>query len=250
MKKSSLLALSLVSLVALVGCGKKDAGGAKKVSAEDFDAKGEAIQEEWDEKSAEDPEFDPFHYYAKIDYKYSAKVTGTYIDPNVPSGKYSSKASFHVIYSGGWVIDPDEAEEYDEEDLAVIDEIISDAFSYDNYPFYGVATYFEEYYAAQIEAGAMKFEWYLPFKAVLSQFFAGEFTEPDPDDPEADPIPATYSGSFVETIKWNDSGETTYYQSVEKYEEKYEGHPELDCSYVETYEYKITYQAVPEKYLA
>lgn len=249
MKKSSLLALALASLVSLVGCGKKDAG-AKKVSAEDWDAKGEAIQEEWAEKAEEDPEFDPYHYYAKLDYKYSAKVTGTYVDPEVPSGKYSSKASFHVLYSGGWMLDPDEAEEYDEESLYAIDEIISDAFSYDSYPFYGFATYLEEYYAEQIEAGAMKTEWYLPYKAVLSQFFAGDFTEPDPDDPEADPIPATYGGSFVETIKWNNSAEVTYYQSVEKYEEKYEGHPELDRSYVETYEYKITYQAVPEKYLA
>ena len=121
MKKSSLLSLSLVSLVALVGCGKKGSASPK-----DLDKKVTSLCNGYfiDGKIT-----DPLT--AVLTVSQSLEITGYYAVLNdMEPGKYSNKVSFNIAYNPAsyeWEVDPQEGEEWSEEDLEAAAELIEDA---------------------------------------------------------------------------------------------------------------------------
>ena len=115
MKKRSLLALSLVSLVSLVGCGKDGAKGAVKCSADVFD---ELFAAQLGQSYA-------YYYLNGTDFAYDS-VTIKYSISDKNTGffaelyeDYADKGSFEAIVSGsfGSALEVDESQEYSEEDL-------------------------------------------------------------------------------------------------------------------------------------
>ena len=128
MKKRSLLALSLVSLVSLVGCGKDGASGAVKCSAATFD----------DLVSAQfglyyiDSDIGDFgdYLYAEVSYSLEQVITGSYLDPEDDPEDYNWKLKGKFIAvqdlsSYSWSVDPDQG--YTEEELEDYDFALEDA---------------------------------------------------------------------------------------------------------------------------
>ena len=121
MKKSSLLSLSLVSLVALVGCGKKGSASPK-----DLDKKVTALVNKYFiDGTITDP------LTAVLTVTQELEIRGYYAVMNdMEPGKYTDKASFHIAYNQAsyeWEVDPQEGEEWTEEELDAAAELIEDA---------------------------------------------------------------------------------------------------------------------------
>ena len=124
MKKRSLLALSLVSLVSLVGCGKDGAKGAVKCSADVFD---ELFAAQLGQSYA-------YYYLNGADFAYDS-VTIKYSISDTNTGyfaelyeDYADKGSFEAIVSGsfGQALAVDESQEYSEEDLERFNIVLAD----------------------------------------------------------------------------------------------------------------------------
>ena len=129
MKKSSLLTLSLVSLVALVGCGKKDAGG-KKVNARKFD---EAYAK-FLEKNSDDDGYLTFEFHESGTLSYKQSVSGSgalvevYFDEDEPtSQKYSGSFDF-VTNPDTYEFEPAEVEGWSDEDYAAAAGLLEECY--------------------------------------------------------------------------------------------------------------------------
>lgn len=124
MKKSSLFALSLASLVGLVGCGKSEGG----FSAKSMDKKAASIVKAyWIDGTIED------RSNAILSFRQELTVSGSYVEAyevDAP-GKYVAEDSFHIAYNEAtyeWEVDPQEGEEWSPEDLAEAAETINESY--------------------------------------------------------------------------------------------------------------------------
>ena len=163
MKKSSLLALSLASLVALVGCGKESSGSTPKA----LDKKAAKLAVDYFVEGTI-----PEAVKAILSFKQEVTISGSYADEEYPAGTYKFEGSFHIAYNSEtyeWEVDPQEGEEWSEEDLADAAEVIEAAglqytvsvIPYLVYNYMGYdeeegyyCTYFQEYaeYLAEYDA--------------------------------------------------------------------------------------------------
>ena len=212
MKKSSLLALSLTSLVALVGCGKSGSSGPTKISGEKFDAELEAILEKYQDGTYALP------VQAELTYEFSYKCSGYYVDVmgNKESGK--GKVSFGIqlySYQSHFYWDPIPEEDWDEEDLAEARDIVSDAYL--SYQVVQQQVYFTEmFWVPVMYAGAFSsvsgldfFKSPLGMKADQS----GDFEEAE----------LGIKGSYSLSEAWTYSKEALLTKFVSKYSESLKG---------------------------
>ena len=249
MKKSSLLALSLASLVALVGCGKD---GANKVSGEKFDEALSKQVEKLEAKYEEDPEYDPWHYYGLVKYSYSFSGTGA-------AAPYAEKFSvkFHIIYGQyGWEPYPVEGDaegsaedgSWTEDDYDTAYSIMEELFYFDQLLNYvGMGAYLDETYADN-ENVSVSFTTD-PFSMTMAQSYKGEEEVNLGTEEEPDMALDKWSQSRSETYTWNKLGESLTYTIVEKSSEKIEGHKDISYSYTEKESYSVKYLELPEELL-
>ena len=119
MKKSSLLAISVASLVALVGCGKQASASAK-----DLDKKAAALFTQFYEGSIPEEALT-----AVFSYQQTLKVSGSSATETYPAGTYNFDGSFHIKYNSTsyeWEVDPQEGEEWTPADIEEMNELVND----------------------------------------------------------------------------------------------------------------------------
>ena len=249
MKRSSLLALSLVALLGLTGCNKK---ALNKVSAEQFDAKIDSINEGLEEKYAEDPTYDPFDYYGLLTYSYNEKRTGTFVSEENPSGVTKVTKKFHIVYTNSWEPYPVEGDSaghgengaWTDEDYADANEIIFTAFILDGLLFNpGFAAGIEEEYA---DDETVKYSFYLnPFRFDFSSKESGEDEYNRGSEGEAEMATYNWIYNIKTSVVWNSIGELTSFKRDVEIKDDYPQDPQLNRSRTAKESYTVKYLPLP-----
>lgn len=267
MKKRSLLAISLVSLVGLVGCGKQASGAAAKCSAAAFDdltaaQYGVYCFDNWSGKFAD---LDPDR--AEIKFVMEQKVSGACTNGGYYES-YSYKGSFLAVYdseSYEWSVD--EEQDYSEEDLELFSYVLYQsyigsvswiyAYQYD----IGMGAYYEaqcEYINEYYEGVNYSVSFTTAPAYTLKFKEAGDDTawvypeaEDDPeteDVDESEPYEAevTYTASGTESAAFAQRyGYCTYYLEEQTYSQKGVDDKAADGKYSTKFEYSIKYSKAP-----
>lgn len=240
MKKSSLFALSLASLVGLVGCGKSEGG----FSAKSLDKKAASIAKAyWVDGTIED------RSNAILSFKQELTVSGSYVEAyglDAP-GKYVAEDSFHIAYDDAayeWNVDPQEGEEWSQDDLDEAAETISASYlnyttsfiaylvanscSYDEKGNF-ICSYFQEL-EAQVKADGLK----VSFSGKpLSWGYSGSFSGTEEG--------VEYSGKQKDKFVYDSEGYMTAYESYYECTDKGVEAPELDGYVLNVLTFSIEY---------
>ena len=264
MKKRSLLAISLVSLVGLVGCGKQASGAAAKCSAAAFDdivsaQMGVMMGDAW---SGDSEKYGPDR--AEIKFVMEQKVSGACTEGGYYES-YSYKGSFLAVYDSGWIVD--EEQEYSEEDLDLFGYILYEtpigyqswAYLYQRDAKYGA--YLEEQ-CAFINENYEGVDYSVSFTTAPSYTLKFKESGDDiawvypevEDDPETEDIDesepyeaeVTYTASGSESYAYAQRyGYCTYYLTEETYSQKGVDDKAADGKYSTKFEVSIKYSKTP-----
>ena len=262
MKKSSLLAISLASLVGLVSCGKESSA----VSPKELDAKcAKIVYKQFLGGGRAQP------LTAKLSYKRHLEVYGSYAvdDEGQPmeEGAYESWFECQIRYdseSYSWSVDPLEGEEWTEEEIewaqGVIDEdsglqyTVSDlayftasSCEYDAEKDKMTCTYFQEMSEDYKEPGygfsvsVNPLGWGFTFSG------SGDDSETDPETGEVTPATLTWKGKMADAYTYDKNGFMTGY--VSKYQEVDKGieDPSLDGKIIDNISFKVKYLTYVEE---
>ena len=258
MKKRSLLAISLVSLVGLVGCGKQASGAAAKCSGAAFDdivfAQYGVFYGSLVTTDYFDGTYEPYNFCV-VSYDISNTFSGYYAEYYGVEDGYSesNKGSFEDVTDedGYWMVNPDA--DYSEEELEEY-EYILDQWTYlgyfNNYSWFYLNQY-QIAWGAYLEEEAKYYEdddsydlsvsFTTAPSYTISESSVSEYTE-DPQDEESDPVLLSRETIKGKTsVEFNDKYGSTTKESSST-EKVYEDFTEDGLSGKMTQKYSLSYK--------